>query len=133
MFIAAWWQQHGINCLELQHVAIRILSQSCTSIGCEHNWSTFDTIQSTRHSQFAQKKLNDFAFVHYNLRLKEREKRAKRSIDEFVSLDGVFVENLLDNWIVDVDPPASHDDEVPCDLPESFVLVALHQLLLSCS
>ncbi|KAG6498834.1 hypothetical protein ZIOFF_038583 [Zingiber officinale] len=108
---AAWWQQHGINCLELQHIAIRILSQSCTSVGCEHNWSTFDTIQSTRHSQFAQKKLNDFAFVHYNLRLRERERRTKRSIDESVSLDGVFLEDLLDNWIVDVDQPASHEYE----------------------
>ncbi|XP_074559699.1 uncharacterized protein LOC141815646 [Curcuma longa] len=108
---AAWWQQHGINCLELQHIAIRILSQSCTSVGCEHNWSTFDTIRSARHSRFAQKKLNDFAFVHYNLRLREHERGTRRSTDESVSLDGVFLEDLLDNWIVDVDRPASHEDE----------------------
>lgn len=131
--IAAWWQQHGINCLELQHIAIRILSQSCTSVGCEHNWSTFDTIRSARHSRFAQKKLNDFAFVHYNLRLREHERGTRRSTDESVSLDGVFLEDLLDNWIVDVDRPASHEDEVPRELPVSLMLVSLPQLLQSCS
>ncbi|WOK95129.1 hypothetical protein Cni_G03836 [Canna indica] len=108
---AAWWQQHGINCLELQHIAVRILSQSCTSFGCEHNWSTFDHIHSTRRSRLAQKKLNDFAFVHYNLRLRERERQPKRTTNESTALDSVFLEHLLDNWIVNVDQPALQEDE----------------------
>ncbi|CAD5181794.1 unnamed protein product [Musa acuminata subsp. malaccensis] len=108
---AAWWQQHGINCLELQRVAVRILSQSCTSFGCKPNWSTFDHTHATRHSRLAQKRLNDFAYVHYNLRLRERERQLKRITDESISFDNVFLERLLDNWIVSIDQPALLDDE----------------------
>ncbi|URD93665.1 hypothetical protein MUK42_32539, partial [Musa troglodytarum] len=108
---AAWWQQHGINCLELQRIAVCILSQSCTSFGCKPNWSTFDHTHAMRHSCLAQKRLNDFAYVHYNLRLRERERQLKRITDESISFDNVFLERLLDNWIVSIDQPALLDDE----------------------
>lgn len=61
----------------------------------------------------AQKRLNDFAYVHYNLRLRERERQLKRITDESISFDNVFLERLLDNWIVSIDQPALLDDEVP--------------------
>ncbi|XP_010914773.3 uncharacterized protein [Elaeis guineensis] len=106
---AAWWQQHGINCLELQRIAIRILSQTCTSFGCEHHWSIFDQIHSTRHNRLAQKKLNDFAYVHYNLRLRERQ--LKRTTDGSISLDSGMLESLLDNWVVESEKLSFQEDE----------------------
>uniref|UniRef100_A0A2N9EIB1 BED-type domain-containing protein n=1 Tax=Fagus sylvatica TaxID=28930 RepID=A0A2N9EIB1_FAGSY len=105
---AAWWQQHGISCLELQRIAVRILSQTCSSFGCEHNWSIFDQIYSQRHNRLAQRRLNDLIYVHYNLRLRERQLR--KSSDE-ISLDSVLIERLLDDWIVEAEKPALEDDE----------------------
>lgn len=108
---AAWWQQHGINCLELRRIAIRILSQTCSSFGCAHNYSTLDHCYNTRRNRVAQKRLNDFAFVHYNLRLRERQ--LKRIADDSRSLDNVpFSDSFLDDWIVEPEKPAQQEDEV---------------------
>ncbi|KAL8151308.1 hypothetical protein V2J09_021116 [Rumex salicifolius] len=93
---AAWWQQHGINCLELQHIAVRILSQTCSSFGCEHKWSFYDEMSRQRPNHLAQKKLNDLLYAHYNLRL--RECQLRRS-DELMSFDDALLEGLLDDWI----------------------------------
>ncbi|KAD3640155.1 hypothetical protein E3N88_29378 [Mikania micrantha] len=103
---AAWWQQHGINCLELQQIAVRILSQTCSCFGCEHN---YDEIHRRRHNRLAQKKLNDLIYVHYNLRLKEGQLRKKMPN---ISTDAMLVpENLLYEWIV---KPGKHIDEELC-------------------
>lgn len=109
-FPAAWWQQHGINCLELQRIAVRILSQTCSSFGCEHSWSIYDFFHHQRRNHLAQKRLNDLSYVHYNLRLRERQIR-RRSNDS-VSLDSVLQESLLHDWIVDAERPALPEDEV---------------------
>ncbi|XP_052204967.1 uncharacterized protein LOC127809864 isoform X1 [Diospyros lotus] len=106
---AAWWQQHGINCLELQRIAVRILSQTCSSFGCEHSWSTYDQNHNQRRNRIAQKSLNDFVFVHYNLRLRERQTR-RRSNDS-ITVDGVLQESLLYDWLVDADKQVLPDDE----------------------
>lgn len=107
---AAWWQQHGINCVELQRIAVRILSQTCSSFGCEHNWSIYDQIKSQRHNRVAQKKLNDFIYVHYNLRLRERQIR--KTSNDLISIDSVLQEYLLYDWIVDTEKQVLHEDEV---------------------
>ncbi|XP_057958978.1 uncharacterized protein LOC131151669 isoform X2 [Malania oleifera] len=107
---AAWWQQHGINCLELQRIAVRILSQACSSFGCEHNWSIYDQIHNQRRNRLAQKRLNELIYVHYNLRLRERQLR-KISSDS-ISLDSVLVETLLEDWIVEAGKQNLHEDEV---------------------
>ncbi|XP_026655709.2 uncharacterized protein LOC113460982 [Phoenix dactylifera] len=106
---ASWWQQHGINCLELEQIAIRLLSQTCTSFGCEHHGSIFDQIHSTRHNRLAQKRLNDFAYVHYSLHLRERQ--LKRTTDDSIYLDSGMLESLLDNWVAESEKPSLQEDE----------------------
>jgi len=41
---AQWWDSYGDECLELQRFAIRVLSLTCTSSGCERNWSAFEMV-----------------------------------------------------------------------------------------
>lgn len=117
--LAAWWQQHGISCLELQRIAVRILSQTCTSIQCEHNWSIYDQVHRQRHSRAAQKTINDLTYVHYNLRLRERH--VKKRSDDSISLDSVLQEHLLDDWIVVGEKQASQDEVFLC--MHSFLLI----------
>ena len=44
---AQWWDSYGSECPELQKFAIRILSLTCSSSGCERNWSAFDMVKSS--------------------------------------------------------------------------------------
>ncbi|XP_038723293.1 uncharacterized protein LOC120015140 [Tripterygium wilfordii] len=103
---AAWWQQHGISCLELQRIAVHILSQTCSSIGCEHYWSIYDQIHSQRYSPLSQERVNDLMYVHYNLRL--RESQIRRS-NNSTPLESVTPEILLDEWIVEAERDAAQD------------------------
>lgn len=89
---------------------MRILSQTCSSFGCEHNWSMFDKTHIERNNRVAQKRLNDIIYVHYNLRLRERQIR-KRSSDS-VFLDSVLDEGLLYDWIVESEKQILQEDEV---------------------
>ncbi|XP_058076143.1 uncharacterized protein LOC131224790 isoform X1 [Magnolia sinica] len=107
---AAWWQQHGINCLQLQRIAIRILSQRCSSFVCEHSWSSFDQMHSKMRNRLSQKRLNDLIHVHYNLRLRERQLR--RNLDESISLDTILLESLLEDWILETEKPAFQENKV---------------------
>eukprot|EP00253_Pinus_taeda_P032440 PITA_32440 len=38
----AWWRMYGGKVTLLQKLAIRILCQTCSSLGCERNWSVFE-------------------------------------------------------------------------------------------
>ncbi|MCI43346.1 hypothetical protein A2U01_0064583, partial [Trifolium medium] len=39
---AQWWESYGGEHPELQNFAIRVLSLTCSSSGCERNWSAFE-------------------------------------------------------------------------------------------
>ena len=41
---AQWWDSYGDECPELQRFAIQVLSLTCTSSGCERNWSAFEMV-----------------------------------------------------------------------------------------
>nr|KAJ0216234.1 hypothetical protein LSAT_V11C300119380 [Lactuca sativa] len=54
--MAKWWSSYGDECLELQHLAIRVLSLTCSATGCEKNWSTFDHIHSKKRNRLERKR-----------------------------------------------------------------------------
>ncbi|XP_023751607.2 uncharacterized protein LOC111899961 [Lactuca sativa] len=76
-----WWKLFGGDMPMLQKFAIRILSQTASSFGCERNWSVFERIHTKRRNRLEHQILNDLVFVHYNLRLQNRLKVDKRSYD----------------------------------------------------
>ncbi|XP_027340633.1 F-box/WD-40 repeat-containing protein At3g52030 isoform X2 [Abrus precatorius] len=39
-----WWKNYGVRTPHLQNTAIRVLSLTCSSSGCERNWSTFEHV-----------------------------------------------------------------------------------------
>ncbi|KAJ8748653.1 hypothetical protein K2173_008098 [Erythroxylum novogranatense] len=106
---AAWWQQHGISCLELQRIAIRILSQTCSSLGCEHTWSTYDQVHSRRHNCLSRKRWNELAYVHYNLRLRESQIGGKPC--DLISSESFMYESILDDWLVEKQKQSLQEDE----------------------
>ncbi|CAN1188177.1 hypothetical protein LINPERPRIM_LOCUS5059, partial [Linum perenne] len=65
-----WWSTFGDSAPNLQKIAIRLLSQTSTSSGCERNWSVFERIHTDRRNKLEEDKLCDLVFVNYNLKLK---------------------------------------------------------------
>ncbi|XP_065626514.1 uncharacterized protein LOC136066320 [Quercus suber] len=97
-----WWKLFGSCAPTLQKFAIRILSQTAASSGCERNWSAFEQIHTKRRNRLEHQRLNDLVFVHYNYRLKERVKRKKFNFDpiDYASID------KTEFWVVeDEEPP----------------------------
>eukprot|EP00253_Pinus_taeda_P001621 PITA_01621 len=46
-----WWTSYGARLPHLQKLAIRVLSQTCNSSGCERHWSVFDKIHSKKRNR----------------------------------------------------------------------------------
>ncbi|KAJ6729306.1 hypothetical protein OIU85_020247 [Salix viminalis] len=94
---------------ELQRIAIRILSQTCSSLICEHTWSIYDHAHGKRRSTASRKRWNELTFVHYNLRLRERQ--LGRKPGDVVSFDNLITENILDDWLVESEKQTMQEDE----------------------
>eukprot|EP00253_Pinus_taeda_P001557 PITA_01557 len=46
-----WWQSYGARAPNLQKLTIRILSQTCSSLGCERNWSVFEKTHAKKRNR----------------------------------------------------------------------------------
>ena len=42
--LADWWESYGDEYPELQKFAIHVLCLTCSSSGCEHNWSSIEMV-----------------------------------------------------------------------------------------
>ncbi|MCL7038744.1 hypothetical protein MKW94_019191, partial [Papaver nudicaule] len=103
-----WWKNFGCATPNLQKLAIRILSQTCSSSGCERNWSVFERIHSKKRNRLEHKRLNDLVYVHYNLRLKTRNKTRKTFYDP-IDFDAI---DLTEDLVVDDEPDQIDVDEL---------------------
>ncbi|XLR08285.1 hypothetical protein S83_036223, partial [Arachis hypogaea] len=90
MLPAEWWDFYGDSCPELKKFAIRVLSLTCSSSGCERNWSAFEM----RRNRLHQKKMNDLVYVMYNLKLKGKQIRKSPELE----FDAVHSD---DEWITE--------------------------------
>ncbi|RWR83606.1 hypothetical protein CKAN_01236600 [Cinnamomum micranthum f. kanehirae] len=48
---AAWWAAYGSKTPNLQKFAIKVLGLTCSSSGCERNWSVFEHIHSKKRNR----------------------------------------------------------------------------------
>eukprot|EP00253_Pinus_taeda_P030270 PITA_30270 len=85
----------------LQKLAIRILSQTCSSSGCEHNWSVFEKIHAKKRNRLEFAGLNDLVYVHYNIQLRVRQVESPMNPDA-ISLDNI---DVLSPWRVESEEP----------------------------
>ncbi|XP_075658935.1 uncharacterized protein LOC142628782 [Castanea sativa] len=104
----SWWEQFGLGALDLQSFVIRVLSQCCSATGCERNWSTFEYVHSKKRNRLEHKRVNDLVFVHYNLRLRQRNiQRNKYALDP-ISLDNI---DLMGDWVAE-EPALLNPDDI---------------------
>lgn len=64
-----FWEMHGAELPDLRAVAMKVLSQPCTTSASERNWSTFEFIHSKKRNKLTSKRCNDLVYVFSNLRL----------------------------------------------------------------
>ncbi|XP_022031050.1 uncharacterized protein LOC110931990 [Helianthus annuus] len=104
---AEWWRLFGGDYPLMQKFVVRILSQTASSSGCERNWSVFEMIHTKKRNRLEHERLNDLVFVHYNLRLQNRLKYAKRSFDP-VDYESI---NHSEFWVVEEEPEGDLDND----------------------
>ena len=117
--IALWWESFGEECPELQRLAIRVLSLTCSATGCERNWSTFDHVHSKKRNRLETQRLNALVFVKYNIQLEMRQiKRQERG----ETYDPICLSDMEfdDEWITEVEDPCLPEDNSWLDIHECF-------------
>ena len=62
----------GGDAPNLQKFVIRLLSQTTSSLRCEHNLSVFECIHTKKRNKLEHQRLNDLVYVHYNMHLQIR-------------------------------------------------------------
>lgn len=97
-----WWEQFGDSAPVLQRVAIRILSQVCSTFTFEKNWSTFQQIHSEKRNKIDKEMLNDLAYINYNLRL-TRQMRTKPLETDPIQFDDI---DMTSEWVEESDNPS---------------------------
>ncbi|PPD98718.1 hypothetical protein GOBAR_DD04244 [Gossypium barbadense] len=93
-----WWSIYGGGCPNLQRLAIRILSQTCSSIGYKPSKISIEEIHNTRNF-LERQRLSDLVFVQYNLYLRQMvlQKQEKDSLDPLAFNN----KDILEDWIAD--------------------------------
>nr|KYP48872.1 hypothetical protein KK1_029433 [Cajanus cajan] len=92
-----WWESYVCGAPNLQKLVIRVLSQTCSALGCERNWSVFEHIHSKKRNRLEHQKLNDLV-------LKKRHQ----------SYDPINLQTVDDhsNWVMEDSPPFLTNEEV---------------------
>jgi hypothetical protein len=100
---AKWWAMFDGDTRNLQKLALRFISQCCSSSGCERNWSTFSLIHTKVRNRLSYKKLHKLVYVNYNLCICLRQaglyKREEDPFDKLIELSLYDAQNLIRDWM----------------------------------
>ncbi|WCJ36778.1 hAT transposon superfamily [Euphorbia peplus] len=96
-----WWEQFGDSAPVLQRVAIRILSQVCSTFSFERHWNTFQQIHSEKRNKIDKETLNDLVFINYNLKL-TRQMTKKCLESDPILCDDI---DMTSEWVEESDNP----------------------------
>ncbi|XP_038978802.1 uncharacterized protein LOC120109126 [Phoenix dactylifera] len=125
---AEWWVHFGGSARNLKRIAIRILSQTVSSSGCERNWSTFVLIHSKQRNRLMQKRLNDLIYVHYNLRLRLKCIQEEVELKYTNPIYGSFTaddDDPLLGWLVGQQQEPELDEPGSPPQPATFIATEL--------
>ncbi|RWR81594.1 zf-BED domain-containing protein/DUF659 domain-containing protein/Dimer_Tnp_hAT domain-containing protein [Cinnamomum micranthum f. kanehirae] len=100
LFPADWWSTYGGGCPNLTRLAIRILSQTCSTSGCNRDLIPVEHIHGQKRNRLEHQRLYDLVFVQYNLRLQQRKLLRNKPFDP-ISHDNI---DHLEDWVVEKEP-----------------------------
>ncbi|GMI71602.1 hypothetical protein like AT1G79740 [Hibiscus trionum] len=97
-----WWEQFGDSAPVLQRVAIRILSQVCSTFTFERHWSTFQQIHTEKRNKIDKETLNDVVYINYNLKLARQMKTMSVESDP-IQFDDI---DMTSEWVEESENPS---------------------------
>ncbi|TQD81491.1 hypothetical protein C1H46_032934 [Malus baccata] len=97
-----WWEQYGDAAPVLQRVAIRILSQVCSTFTFERHWSAFQQIHWEKRNKIDRETLDDLVYINYNLKL-TRQTRTKALEADPIQHDDI---EMTSEWVEESDSPS---------------------------
>lgn len=77
-----WWKEYGGETLELQYVAVHVLSVAASAGTCERNWSSYDFVMSKRRNRLKPSRASDLVYCHGNLKILKDMSKKRKYIDE---------------------------------------------------
>ncbi|XP_019184244.1 PREDICTED: uncharacterized protein LOC109179128 [Ipomoea nil] len=104
---AMWWSTYGGTTPNLQTIAIKIISLTSSSSGCEKNWSTFEGIHTKKRNRLESNHLNNPVFVQFNTNLMNKRKK-EQNVEILLGSDATFAQD----WIVEDEVEVVGEDEV---------------------
>ncbi|KAJ6871917.1 hypothetical protein NC651_031109 [Populus alba x Populus x berolinensis] len=103
-----WWCTYGKQCPELKRFAIRILSQACDGAS-RYNLKKgmAEKLLVDGRNRIEQQRLNDLAFVHYNLQLQNKRYGVRNNVvgEEI---------DAMDDWVVEEAPQETAPENGDC-------------------
>lgn len=124
--LADWWSTYGSSAPNLRDFALKVLSLTCSTSGCERNWGVFQHLHTKRRNILAQSRLNDMVFVKYNrvlqCRMKRNDAKDPIPLEEIDDINEWLMGKMDGNSSNDEDDAFVHDDE---DLTLSVVSEAV--------
>ncbi|KAL5706899.1 hypothetical protein ACHQM5_025007 [Ranunculus cassubicifolius] len=116
-----WWAIYGGATPIIRQIAMRLLSQPCSSSACERNWSAFEAAHTKKRSRLEPTRLSDLVYVRMNLHMQKTA--AKKMEDNLRPLDlneiVAFPDDLAhgddEQSLSDNDDDAGDSDEEPRD------------------
>ncbi|XP_012852150.1 PREDICTED: uncharacterized protein LOC105971802 [Erythranthe guttata] len=97
-----WWEQFGDGAPMLQRVAIRILSQVCSTSTFQRQWSNFQQIHSEKRNKIDKETLNDLLYINYNLKLEKSLKSNSSEVDP-LQVDDI---DMTSEWAEETENPS---------------------------
>ncbi|KAK6149175.1 hypothetical protein DH2020_016700 [Rehmannia glutinosa] len=98
--VVTWWSNFGVITPHLQRLAMRIISLTTSSSGCERNWSAFEGVSTyKKRNRLDTNLLNNLVFVQFNARLMSTQKKEKdrSNMEVLLASDSTYAQD----WIVD--------------------------------
>ncbi|KAF3949497.1 hypothetical protein CMV_024637 [Castanea mollissima] len=93
-----WWSTYGGGCPNLARLAVRILSQTCSSISYKQSQISFEHIYETRNC-LERQRFSDLFFVQCNLRLRQMvHKNKEQDYMDPISFDCM---SLVEDWLME--------------------------------
>ncbi|XP_074334518.1 uncharacterized protein LOC141671954 isoform X2 [Apium graveolens] len=91
-------------------MALKIVSLTSSSSGCERNWSTFEGIHTKKRNRLDVERLHNLIYVQFNAKLLNKKNKKKDNCNRDVLLANDAI--MAQGWIVE---GGDNDEEVPPD------------------
>ncbi|GAU41170.1 hypothetical protein TSUD_89670, partial [Trifolium subterraneum] len=108
-----WWESYENKHKELQWFALRVLSLTCSSSGCERNWSAFERVHTKKINRLKQVTMNKVVFVMVNSKLGKKKTKRKSASYEIEEINS---EDEGEEWIEDVEDEEDEGDDISLDV-----------------